>query len=309
MRTGLRRYFGTYRWELWLIIGIPVVSAVVRWFSIPFSHLFLHDRVSGLSVINSSQVAFSAAEIVVGIVVLLLLSVSYLRVRRLERELLASLWGYSIAVAVIGVVATTAVIVVVVADPDESRMVSTLRITSIRLYALLPQYLALLWFARQLSRTSLTHAFFLVAFTSLYLVIPIQGSVIDGAGTEVLRALYLSMLVGMIVSLLVALIKVWLLGNFDRRGERFRKEAIIILVAAVILSQYARVTLGHLLGYLEGPYLATVPLLGVIAGLVLFIVGFVANLVTLLMLFGVVYLVRVRKPKTLDAPPVPAGNC
>ena len=104
-----------------------------------------------------------------------------LRVRRLERELLASLWGYSIAVAVIGVVAKIAVIVVAVAvaDPEESLTVSSLRVTGIRLFASLPQYLALLWFARQLSRVSLTHAFFLVAFTSLYLVIPIQGSLID----------------------------------------------------------------------------------------------------------------------------------
>ena len=66
------------------------------------------------------------------------------------------------------------------------------------------------------------------------------------------------MLVGWIVSLTVALIKVWLLGNFDRRGDRFRKEAIIILAVTVILSDYARVGIGELLGYLEGPYL-TVP--------------------------------------------------
>ena len=107
----------------------------------------------------------------------------------------------------------------------------------------------------------------------------------------------------------MAFIKVWLLGSFDRRGERFRKEAIIILVATVILSQYARVTIGELLGYLEGPYLAIVPLLGVIVGLVFFVVGFVSNLVTLLMLFGVVYLIRVRQPKTLDDTPISASNC
>ena len=124
-----------------------------------------------------------------------------------------------------------------------------------------------------------------------------------------MRSIYLSMLVGWVVPLIVALIKVWLLGNFDRRGERFRKEAIIILVATIILSDYARVTIGELLGYLEGPYLAIVPWLGLIVGLVFFVVGFVINLVTLLVLFGSVYLIRVRQPKALDATPLPASNC
>ena len=304
MRTRLLRYFSTYRWELWLIIGIPAVVAVVRTVSIPLLAIPLNDLVSGLVTTN-------AGYLVTGIVGLLLLSVSYLRVRRLEREFLASLWGYSIAVAAIGVVTTIAVIVVAFAfaDPEESRMVSSLRATGIRLFASLPQYLALLWFARQLSRISLTHAFFLVVYTSLHLVIPIQGSLIDGTSSELVRAIYLSLLVGGIVSLIVALIKVWLLGNFDRRGDRFRKEAIIILATTVILSQYARVTIGELLGYLEGPYLAIVPWLGVIVGLVFFVVGFVINLVTLLVLFGSAYLVRVRQPKTLDATPVPASNC
>ena len=193
MRTRLLRYFVTYRWELWLIIGIPAVSVVVRALSWPLSDILLSDRVGSLSIVNSSQVIINAAELVVGIVGLLLLSISYLRVRRLEREFLASLWGYSIAVAVIGIVTTIAVIVVavVVADPEESRGVSGLRAAGIQLFASLLQYLALLWFARQLSRTSLTHAFFLVAFTSLYLFIPITGTLIDGTGAERVRAFYL----------------------------------------------------------------------------------------------------------------------
>ena len=309
MRTKLLHYFSTYRWELWLLIGIPAVVAVVRTVSVPLSGILLSDRVDSLSIVNPIQVVINAAYLVTGIVSLLLLSLSYLRVRRLERELLASLWGYSIAVAIIVVVTKIAVIVVAFAYPEESLTVSSLRATGASLFASLLEYLALLWFARQLSRVSLTHAFFLVAFTSLNLVIPISGTLVDVTGAERARAIYLSLLVGGIVSLIVALIKVWLLGNFDRRGERFRKEAIIILVVVIILSQYARVTIGELLGYLEGPYLAIVPWLGVIVGLVFFVVGFVINLVTLLVLFGSAYLVRVRQPKTLDATPVPASNC
>ena len=149
MRTRLLGYFVTYRWELWLIIGIPTVSGVVRVLSAPLIDILLSDRLGSLSIDNASQVAFNAWGLVVGIVGLLLLSISYLRVRRLEREFLASLWGYSIAIAVIGVATTTAVIVVAFADPEASWGVSSLRAFGIQLFALLPQYLALLWFARQ----------------------------------------------------------------------------------------------------------------------------------------------------------------
>ena len=300
MRTRLSRYFTTYRWELWLLIGIPFLVAVVRTISVPLSAILLYDLATSIGIVNASLVTTNAGELAVGIVGLLLLSVSYLRVRRLEREFLASLWGYSIAVAVIGVVITIALIVVTVAfaDPEESRTVSTLRVAGIRLFGSLPEYLALLWFARQLSRVSLTHAFFLAAFTSLYLFIPIQGIVRDASQ---------HLLIGGFVGLIVVLIKVWLLGNFDRRGDRFRKEAIIILVATVVLSDYARMALGTLLGYLELPSEAVLPFLGATVGLFI-VLGLVFNLVTLLVLFGVVYLIRVRRPKTLDATPVPANN-
>ena len=320
MRTRLLGYFTTYRWELWLIIGIPVVSIAVQMLvlSTPLIEIFFSDLLRSLSIDKVSQVYVNIWALVAGTVRLLLLSVFYLRVRRLERELLASLWGYSIAIAVIGVATAIAVIVaaVAVADPEESWVVSGLRAAGIQLFALLPQYLALLWFARRLSRVSLTHAFFLVAFTSLYLVIPIQGSIVSGTPWAVDLFIWaphiwipIYILAPQVLWLIVGLIKVWLLGSFDRRGDRFRKEAIIILAVTVILSDYADVGIGELLGYLEGPYLTVVPWLGLIIGVVYFVVGFAANLATLLMLFGVVYLIRVRRPKPPDTAPVPANNC
>ncbi len=309
MKSRLLGYFTTYRWELWLLIGIPAVTRVAFSVSTPLSAILLNDLISTYNIISSSSIQISVAHLVTGTVGLLLLSVSYLRVRRLERELLASLWGYSIAIAVIGVATAIAVIVtaVVVADPEESWGVSSARALGIGLFGSFLEYLALLWFARQLSRVSLTHAFFLVAFTSLYLFIPIQGYQIAGTSAEVARAASLNMLIGGFVGLILVMIKVWLLGNFDRRGDRFRKEAIIIILAAVVLSDYARLALGTLLGYLEVPSEVILPFLGY-TGLFM-VIGFVFNLVTLLVLFGVVYLIRVRRPKMLDATPVAADNC
>ena len=118
-------------------------------------------------------------------------------------------------------------------------------------------------------------------------------------------------MIGGFAGLIVMLIKVWLLGNFDRRGERFRKEAIIILVATVILGDYARVALGILLGYMEVPSAAMLPYILPTVGLfyvgLFMVIGLVFNLAILLALFGSVYLVRVRQPKT-NAPPAPANN-
>lgn len=328
-KTRLLLYFSTYRWELWLIIGIPAVVAVVRTASIPmlaipFNDLEFNDlEVSAPSIVHVSltTVPINAGLLVAGIVGLILLSVSYLRVRRLEREFLASLWGYSIAVALIGFVVTsvftiTNVIVVAVAavgaDPGDVGSLLNRLSNFTFLFSTLLRYLALLWFARQLSRVSLTHAFFLVAFTSLYLSIPVGSIVGRPLSPEIVWAANLNLLIGGFVGLIVMLIKVWLLGNFDLSGERFRKEAIIILVATVVLGDYARVALGILLGYLEVPRAAILPLLleptvGLFNVGLFIVIGLVFNLVTLLVLFGSVYLVRVRQPKTLDAPPVPAS--
>ena len=316
-------YFTTYRWELWLIIGIPAVVAVVRTASIRLLAILFNDlEVSGSAIVSLSlrTMPTNAGYLVAGIVGLLLLLVSYLRVRRLEREFLPSLWGYSIVVALIGFVVTsvftiTNVIVVAVAavgaDPGGVGSLLTRLDNFTFPFAKLLQYLALLWFARQLSRVSLTHAFFLVAFTSLYLSIPV-GSIVGRPLSEIVWAANLNLLIGGFAGLIVMLIKVWLLGNFDLRGERFRKEAIIILVATVVLGDYARVALGILLGYLEVPRAAILPLLEPTVGLfnvgLFIVIGLVFNLVTLLVLFGSVYLVRVRQPKPLDAPPIPAGN-
>ena len=293
------RYFVTYRWEMWLIIGIPAVLGVVRTLSFPHISNLLNDLVG----------IFDAGSLVVVIPVnLLLLSVSYLRVRRLEREFLTSLWRYSIAVAVIGAVSVIAVIGVGDAYPTAPRLVTNLLVE----FTSLLHFLALLWFARQLSKTSLPHAFFLVAFSplhlfiplSLYQFIPIPGSLWDGISAEVGWAANLRWSIGF-VGLLVMLIKVWLLRNFDRRGDRFRKEAVIILAAVVVLSYCAKGTLSVLLNYLGVPSEAILPLLGFTAGFM--IASSIDIVFTVLMLFGVVYLVRVRRPKP-DATPVPASN-
>ncbi len=160
------RYFVTYRWELWLIIGIPAISTGT--FSI-FAYL------TSLGSLDH-QAAARADAFGVSVVALLLLAVSYLSLRRLGREFLSLIWGYSIAAAAITTIAMATAFFVEVAYPGASNLAQVGR--SITIFGLVVpvQLSALLWFARQLSRISLMHAFFLVVYAAWQLTVAVGYS-------------------------------------------------------------------------------------------------------------------------------------
>ena len=279
------RSLAAYRWELWLIIGIPAVSQVVFLLSAVLLSAVLNPILFNFQVYDHVQpLSHSIAS-------LLLLSVSYhLGVRHLGRELLASLWGYFIALAAISVVVGIASLVSAIIDPEVNPLIRSLTINGL---ADPLQYLALLWFAQRLSRVSITHAFFLVVYTSLRLGYLPEGRVVVTAWSIWLGT--------GVIALSAALIRVWLLGNFDRREDRFRKVATIILALVLFLNEYARVVAGELLGYWEGPYATLLPILDITFGLAAFAYGTVFILVLLFVLLGVVYLLRVRQPVSTGA--------
>ena len=113
------------------------------------------------------------------------------------------------------------------------------------------------------------HAAFLLVFASLSFVGSVTGSRVFGGSYF---PYLVNLLAGGAIGLAVALAKVWLLGNFDRRGARFHRDAVIGLLATVILSGYAKVLIADLIGYAEGPYLAVLPWLDVVFGLAAFAV-------------------------------------
>ena len=73
-----------YRWELWLLVGIPLVAETTDTLSVYLSY----GRLFGF---NSVETILSLA----------ILACSYLWVRRLERPLLRLVWLYALAVAVV----------------------------------------------------------------------------------------------------------------------------------------------------------------------------------------------------------------
>jgi len=134
-----------------------------------------------------------------------------------------------------------------------------------------------------------------VAFnSSLYADVLMHGSLIQLVGIAERGLLWIMALT---VGLAVMFVKVWLLGNFEWRGEQFRKKAIMILVAMTILFTHSWVVVARLLGYMERPEEPFYPLRG--HSVELLVVASIAfDLVTVAVLFGLVYLIRKRQPKS-----------
>ena len=279
------RLIATYRWELWLLLGIPVIAQTAR--------ILMFILVDGVFRFSNSNAAFSVVEIGVAASVLLLLTLSYPRIRGLGREFLAILWAHRIAAAVLGAAIQSAALLLNLAYPEGVSLGSQLLLY---LAAAPFQIGVLLWFARRASRISLPHAFFLIALTSFVAPPASRGS------PDAAIALAFSMAVGAVIALTLALAKVWLLGNFDRRDAAFRRNAIAALIAAALLSGWARSIVPLLLSGEGGEALqAHVPFAGLITGGIAFAYQAVTGLALLFVYFALVYFVRERRPVAAGA--------
>ena len=88
-----------------------------------------------------------------------------------------------------------------------------------------PILLALVWFARRASRLSLTHAFFLVAFSILRPWDPVHWN----WSLESLPYVYVTILIGVLITYSIMLSKVWLVGNFELRVPLFAETLSLAL--------------------------------------------------------------------------------
>ena len=269
--TQARRFIVTYRWELWLMVCIPVITGIVRLFGFAAT-----DALPGLNDTFGSLPFFVAS--VVG---LSLLGVSYPRVKRLGRDFLPVLWAYVVVTSAIGTIAAGVSFLLEVGFPEASFGTVALGLFIVYSLPALPHLLALFWFARRASALSLAHAFFLAVYAQFTVADPggMSSSAEGASYTEFVLA-------ASVITPIVLLIKVWLLGNVDLRGPRFRRNAVIGLIAMVILSGFTKLLIAELIGY--GPALASesVEFAGTTA----------IDVVMLLVVFCVVYLVRVRQP-------------
>ena len=246
-----------YRWELWLFLGIPVVAPFVGAGLFVWPFLDMVDDAYRLQSIGAAAMAA------------ILLGVSYVRIRRLERPMLAVFWRYSFAVAVVAAVSFAML------DQLPSRSLTVLAARSAALAVLFPA--VQLWFAREASRISLPHAFFLIALTigggaSLFSLW--WGFDVDRIGAYGAAALVGSAVLGV----MVAVFGIWGLANFDGLGRESRRRTVLALLALGTISAAVAVVEAH-----RGDF----PGLPVRVG---------SALLSILIVLGLTYVVRVRRP-------------
>ena len=128
-------------------------------------------------------------------------------------------------------------------------------------------------------------------FTSL----SVGGFVEAPYSTTSIGGVITPVLVSIVIAFGVRLVKVWLLGNFDVRGQGFRRQAITGLVGVTLGAAAVGTFVGGLLGY--GPWApaAFPPWMQMATETVAFGTAFAGSLVTLLVVLGLVWLVRVRE--------------
>jgi len=277
----ITRFISSYRWELWLVIGIPIIASLIRINAFYFQDLLNINR-DGL---------FSLGIVVPSFVVVVLLALSYPFVRRLGREFLTLLWGYMIVASAINLLSFGSLFTTELTLPEEGIGVVLGLAMIIILIALVVHFFVLLWFARQASRLSITHAFFFVALVSLAV-----GGFVQRPDPFVYWAAIATWAVGSVITLCVKLVRVWLLGNFDTQRPSFRRKAVIGLIATTAVAGYVGALAGRLLGDWEFPRLTAYPWLDEIYESASFGVAFAGDLAGLLVVFGIVWLIRVRKP-------------
>lgn len=153
-----------YRWELWLLFGIPAITGLIY-------HLTFASILELLEC--ASDLCHSAPSLVHRSALLLLLAVSWRAVRRQGREFLILLWmleivttGFSLAVSTVGLAlgSERSIFPALFTIPLEVATSGSGSISTEISYPVtsLAYLIVKLWFARRASRISTGHAFLIV---------------------------------------------------------------------------------------------------------------------------------------------------
>lgn len=271
----MRRLLNKYRWELWLFIGIPLVASIIvyayGW--TPFG------RDDELRLYGWGAVTGAAAAAI-------LKTASYRWVRQLGRPMLSVFWRFSLGASAVGALVF---LIVNLMSPITSGRTTDSSFTSLFVVLLvLAGVISLmrLWFAREASRTSLAHAFLLVALTV-------------GAGSSISSVLSLreidweflgpygsgAMVGSVVVAVAMVFLSIWALAHFDGMGRDGRRRAILAVLAISVLASIADIGVARDLE--AGDYGSAWLSIAILS---------LPSVVFTLIILGLVYLVRVRQP-------------
>ena len=184
-----------YGWPIVLFMVVPFIAYIVRiaYYYALDSGFFSYDSFFLPAVLQSLTTA-------------MLLGVLYLWVRSNERATLRLVWSCRLTLTIV-----TALMFLSVMLPGYGSLTS-MAVVSVAVGLVLK-----LWFARQASRLSLAHAFFLV--------------VVVGGPTLYDNYDSLPFYFGWLWGLATSVLAVWLLANFDLRGHAFRRRSVVVVIA------------------------------------------------------------------------------
>ena len=255
-----------YRWELWLLAGIPLAYWIVQSLALSLFSAFSY----ALSSYHTTHLVSSG---IASLGTAVLLGASYPYVRRLGRDLLPLVWGYSIAAAAIAAAVNIGSGFLAPEDYATFEAVRwNLVVAALHGLVELP---VLLWFARQASRFSLLHAFFLA------LIAVFTGPLVFPSGASV----SLSFSFDAFIYLAMTLLLVWLLGNFESRGYAFRRRTVVTMSVLGSVGALKAFHLAILLQVQREPEVLITILFTVLAGAAFVVIA-----------LALAYLVRVRRP-------------
>ncbi len=272
-----------YRWELLLFIGIPLASDLIL--------------VVALALLKVSLVLLFPF-IAFPLVKLVLMLLFYLRVRLLGRNTLSEVWGYSVVAVAVSLAVNGPLLIWISEGVFESLIaVNSAALTVPRLVFVPMVFLAAkIWFARRLSRTSLSHGFLLVALPSAGGASIIAGYVVEAAGLVPLidhAQPVATILPSTISRIVLACLAVVVLSHFDSANSRIRVASIVALLCVAALAVVAGAV-------------STIGRLGAQADFSQHAIFIISNLVLLAtqlcIAFALVYLVRARNPKESEPP-------
>lgn len=291
--TWARHFCVTYRWELWLLVWAPLLGSVASSVaSILFAVFYDIGWLTGYYVYGYGGLG--------SLLEAALLLALYARVRRLGRRYLSLVWGYAIAIEGVAVLAWLVGVALGPSYESSNFGATFLLLTGPSLVQGTASLAVLLVFARQASRFSLVHAFFLFLLfkgyhlpSAISVLIATQLRDLFSLGESRATVALIAWPFDLVGTAAIASVLAWLLGNFESRGVSFRNRAVLGLLVASVA--YLLWTLAELV--IEG-----VPgLLGLLGVVGVFLS---AGLLTLLLPLALIYLVRVRNPGSpVDAEP------
>ena len=158
-KMTLRRFLANYRWELWLFFGMPLIVGIVS-----FSTDWIVECGDYPCYFWDGFFGYHLPSIA-------LLAASYPFVRRQGRGFLTLLWTLELALRAISI-PISAIEWLLVPDVAERPFIVDLGANGAR-------GVVMLWFARQASRVSLSHAFLLIALSYADSSIGVSGSYVQ----------------------------------------------------------------------------------------------------------------------------------